>query len=75
MLEREKLLRDNIQSYSIRMVARADKSLDCEYECTNDTAYVVQGEVENRLVTFTACRECLNEKEIYPVKNGWVGDE
>lgn len=57
------------------MISRSDESASCEYECTDASEYVVQGEVGNSLVTFAACRECLNEKGIYPVENGWIEEQ
>lgn len=73
VLEKERLLRDNPQSYSIRMIRPSDSSITCEYDdCTDASGFVVQGEVGRSLVTFVGCRECLNEKDIFPVENGWV---
>jgi hypothetical protein len=74
VLEQERLLRDNPQSYSIRMIVQSDPSITCAYDCTDASEYVVQGEVGSSLVTFVTCRECLKGKGIYPIEDGWVDD-
>jgi hypothetical protein len=57
------------------MIVRSDPSITCEYECDDASEFVVQGEVGSSLVTFAACRECLNEKDISPVENGWIDEQ
>lgn len=44
----------------------------CQYQCGEPAEFVVRGESGGSLITFAACRRCLNRSHIYPIDNEWV---